>query len=229
MTLIVGNRGSRNGRPIVRNAILALSDKWLSLDTSPMDEQIISQMSFNHFGQVDIWFWISVDAMLLVGRTSAQISQQCLGKIYLKYNSLPPYQKIDISCHKLSQNGHFVSKAAFTQGAVLLQRSAAAAWPFTQGAVCERQRRGCQNANGLKGAFTQGIVSPAGGSVPKRAQRRRKLAQGPNLQHAAKLPPASVKMPVEINSIQLHEPRIFYLSGHWPETVTNSHVSAHFR
>ena len=28
---------------------------------------------------------------------------------------------------------------------------------------------------------------------------------------------------------QLHEPRIFYPSGHWPETVTNAHVSAHFR
>ena len=28
---------------------------------------------------------------------------------------------------------------------------------------------------------------------------------------------------------QLHEPRIFYPSGHWPEIVTNAHVSAHFR
>ena len=27
----------------------------------------------------------------------------------------------------------------------------------------------------------------------------------------------------------LHEPWIFYPSGHWPETVTNVHVSAHFR
>ena len=27
---------------------------------------------------------------------------------------------------------------------------------------------------------------------------------------------------------QLHDPRIFYPSGHWPETVTNAHVSAHF-
>ena len=27
---------------------------------------------------------------------------------------------------------------------------------------------------------------------------------------------------------QLHEPRIFYPSGYWPETVTNAHVSAHF-
>ena len=32
----------------------------------------------------------------------------------------------------------------------------------------------------------------------------------------------------QINS-ELHEPRIFYSSGHWPETVTNAHVSAHFR
>ena len=73
-------RGSQNGRPIVRNAILPLSDKWLSLDTRPMDEQmIISQMSFIHFGQVDIWFRTSVDAMLLVWRTSApQISRQPL-------------------------------------------------------------------------------------------------------------------------------------------------------
>ena len=28
--------------------------------------------------------------------------------------------------------------------------------------------------------------------------------------------------------VQLHEPRIYYPSGHWPETVTNAHVSAHF-
>ena len=65
-------------------------------------------------------------------------------------------------------------------------------------------------ANGLKGAFTQGTASPAGGLVPKRAQRpqrRRKLAHGPNLLRAAKLPPASVKMPVEINWIQLTAPR----------------------
>ena len=30
-------------------------------------------------------------------------------------------------------------------------------------------------------------------------------------------------------ALPLHEPRIFYPSGHWPETVTNAHVSAHFR
>ena len=29
--------------------------------------------------------------------------------------------------------------------------------------------------------------------------------------------------------IELHEPRIFYPSGHWPETVLNAHVSARFR
>ena len=62
-------------------------------------------------------------------------------------------------------------------------------------------------ANGLKGAFTQGTVSPAGGLVPKRAQRWRKLAHGPNLPCTAKLTPANVKMPVEINWIQLTAPR----------------------
>ena len=73
-------RGSGNRRPIVRNAILTLSDKWLSLDTRPMDEQItIAPMSFIHMGQADIWFRTSADAMLLVRRTSAsQISQQSL-------------------------------------------------------------------------------------------------------------------------------------------------------
>ena len=29
--------------------------------------------------------------------------------------------------------------------------------------------------------------------------------------------------------LELHEPRIFYPSGHWSETVTNAYVSAHFR
>ena len=28
---------------------------------------------------------------------------------------------------------------------------------------------------------------------------------------------------------KLHEPRVFYPSGHCHETVTNAHVSAHFR
>ena len=28
---------------------------------------------------------------------------------------------------------------------------------------------------------------------------------------------------------ELHEPRIFYPFGHWPEPVTNAHVSAYFR
>ena len=31
------------------------------------------------------------------------------------------------------------------------------------------------------------------------------------------------------STCELHEPRIFYPSGHWPETVANAHVSAHFR
>ena len=70
-------RGSRNGRPTVWNAILALSDKWLSLDIRHMDEQIIiAQMSFMNVGQVHIWFRTSADAMLLVRRTSAsQVSR----------------------------------------------------------------------------------------------------------------------------------------------------------
>ena len=76
---VVG-RGRENGSPIVRNAILALSDKWLLLDTCPMDEQIIiSQIRFIHFGQVDIWLRTTVDVMLLVWRMSAsQISRQTL-------------------------------------------------------------------------------------------------------------------------------------------------------
>ena len=46
-------RGRRNGRPIVQNVILAMSDKWLSLDTRQMEEQIIiAQMSFINLGQV---------------------------------------------------------------------------------------------------------------------------------------------------------------------------------
>ena len=60
------------------------------------------------------------------------------------------------------------------------------------------------------GDFTKGTVLPAGGLVPKRAlrrQRRRKLALGRNLLRAAKLPPARVNMPVEINWIQLMAPR----------------------
>ena len=74
------DRGRRNRRPIVRNAILALSDKWLSLDTHPKDKQIIiAQMNFINLGQVHIWFRTSADAMLLVRRTSAsQISWQPL-------------------------------------------------------------------------------------------------------------------------------------------------------
>ena len=62
---------------IVRNAILALLDKWLSVDTRLMDEQIIiAQVSLINLGQVHIWFRTSADAMLLVRRTSAsQISR----------------------------------------------------------------------------------------------------------------------------------------------------------
>ena len=80
MTCLTVYRGRQNGRSIVRNAILALSDKWLSLDTRPMDEQIIiAQMSFINLGQVHIWFRTSADAMILVRRTSAsQISRQPL-------------------------------------------------------------------------------------------------------------------------------------------------------
>ena len=79
------SRGRWNGCPIVRNAILALSDKWLSLDTRPMDEQIIiAQMSFINLRQVHIWFRTSADAMLLVRRTSAsQIPWQPLGSDYI--------------------------------------------------------------------------------------------------------------------------------------------------
>ena len=34
-----------------------------------------------------------------------------VGKTYKTYNSLPPCQEIDISCHKLSQNDDFVSSS----------------------------------------------------------------------------------------------------------------------
>ena len=64
-------------------------------------------------------------------------------------------------------------------------------------------------ANGLKGAFTQGNVSPPGGLVLKHGQRRqrcRKLAQGPNLPCGAKLPPASVKMHVAIPMLKIRRP-----------------------
>ena len=45
------------GRPAVWNPILTLSDKWLSLDIYPMNEQIIiAQMSFFHLGRVNMWF-----------------------------------------------------------------------------------------------------------------------------------------------------------------------------
>ena len=109
-------------------------------------------------------------------------------------------------------------KAAFTQGAVLLQCSATLRClaALLQLDLLHRTLfHTCvsgsgMSANSLKGAFTQGTASPAGGLVPKRVQRRqrrRKLAHGPNLPSAAKLPPASVKMLAEINWIQLTAPR----------------------
>ena len=53
----LASSGCRNRRSIIRNAILALSDKWLSLDSCPMDKQIIiSQMRFIHHGWVNKWF-----------------------------------------------------------------------------------------------------------------------------------------------------------------------------
>ena len=89
------SRGHQNGRPIVWHAILALSDKWLSLDTRPMDKQIIiAQMSFINLGQIHIWFRTSADAMLLVRRMSAsQISRQPLVSISYKTS----YCKISLS------------------------------------------------------------------------------------------------------------------------------------
>ena len=67
------NRGRRNGRPIVWHAILALSDKWLSLDTRPMDKQIIiaqwalltSDKYTSVFGQVLMPCYLSEGRMLL--------------------------------------------------------------------------------------------------------------------------------------------------------------------
>ena len=43
-------------------------------------------------------------------------------KTYQTYNSLPPYQEIDISCHKLSQNDDFVSKYPSSVTAILKLR-----------------------------------------------------------------------------------------------------------
>ena len=45
-----------------------------------------------------------------------------VGKTYQIYNSLPPCQEIDISCHKLSQNGDFVSKYPNLVAAILKLR-----------------------------------------------------------------------------------------------------------
>ena len=45
-----------------------------------------------------------------------------VGKRYQTYNSLLPCQEIDISCHKLSQNGDFVSKYPSSAAAILKLR-----------------------------------------------------------------------------------------------------------
>ena len=44
-----------------------------------------------------------------------------VGKTYQTYNSLPPCQEIDISCHKLSQNGDFVSKYPSSFAAIFIE------------------------------------------------------------------------------------------------------------
>ena len=45
-----------------------------------------------------------------IGITWSHGLDDIVGKTYQTYNSLPPCQEIDISCHKLSQNDHFVGK-----------------------------------------------------------------------------------------------------------------------
>ena len=47
---------------------------------------------------------------------------EIVGKTYQTYNSLPPCQEIDISCHKLSQNDHFVIKYPSSVAAILKLR-----------------------------------------------------------------------------------------------------------
>ena len=74
-------RGRRNWRPIVQNAILALSDKWLSLETRPMGQQkIIAQMNFVNLGQVTSGFGqLLMPCYLSEGRAStSQILRQPL-------------------------------------------------------------------------------------------------------------------------------------------------------
>ena len=44
------------------------------------------------------------------------------GKTYQTYNSLSPCQEIDISCHKLCQNGDFVSKYPSSVAAIVKLR-----------------------------------------------------------------------------------------------------------
>ena len=43
-------------------------------------------------------------------------------KTYFTYNSLPPCQEINISCHKLSQNDDFVSKYPSSVAVILKPR-----------------------------------------------------------------------------------------------------------
>ena len=125
-------------------------------------------------------------------------------------------------CHTSIMVTQSINKAAFTQGDVLLQRSAALRWLAVPCPLDLLHRElfvsgSGSVANGLKGPFTQGTAWPEGGLVPKRAQwrqRRRKWAHGPNLPRAAKLPPASVVMSVEINWIQLTAPRGSAAPGH---------------
>ena len=45
-----------------------------------------------------------------------------VGKTYQTYNSLLPCQEINISCHKLSRNGDFVSKYPSSAAAILKLR-----------------------------------------------------------------------------------------------------------
>ena len=118
-------------------------------------------------------------------------------------------------CHTSIMVTQSINKAAFTQGAVLLQCSAALRCLAVPCPLDLLHRELLVSgsgsvANGVKGPFTQGTAWPGGGLVPKRAQRRqqrRRWAHGPNSPHAAKLPQASVKMPVEINWIQLTVPQ----------------------
>ena len=54
--------------------------------------------------------WICETFLCRISASGATDGRHIVGKTYLTYNSFPPCQEIDISCHKISQNGHFVSK-----------------------------------------------------------------------------------------------------------------------